>query len=183
MLCPCLLLTFRQLVLFTGRKYETIPSHINTVSPLYRAICDLFKDEKSSLKDYAIAVTDSSHPLTRAQPERQWSAETNRFDVQTDDTDGKKEQEEYGAVIYPDNIEVPFSLSLESMAELEQFCAALPVKALDTPDDRPNGHARDHIDVFVCVRTRPRTASFCVILADGNLCPSSDTRGQGLPVW
>lgn len=136
-------------MLFTGRPYDTLPSHIDAVSPLYKAILERAKAATNPLSSYALAVTDSSHPST-SKPSTTWHQNANRFDQPTPD------QEAYGAVIYPDRISLPFAVTQASIAsgKLEDFHSSLQ-KSLINEDLDVLGTAKavKEIDVFVCVST------------------------------
>lgn len=140
---------YRHLVLFTGRPYDTLPSHIDAVSPLYKAITDRLKDATSPLATYALAVTDSSHPLT-SKTITPWEKNANRFDIKP-----LTQDEAYGAVIYPDRISVPFALTRDGVTDqqLDEFCKTLPPAGILESGDADSLQPRDNnsIDVFVCV--------------------------------
>lgn len=140
----------RHLVIFSGRKYETLPSHINAVSPLYEDIVARMQDSASPLSKYALAVTDASHPAT-TPPKTEWDGNANRFDK----PDRNAEEESYGAVVYPDRKQVPFPITQETVNArlLDGFLQGLPpqevsdqVKKVDLASRRS-----PDIDVFVCV--------------------------------
>ena len=104
----------------------------------------------SPLSSYALAVTDSTHPLT-GKNLTPWDKDANRFDPKTSVPD-----EEYGAVVYPDRISLPFALTEESIAneQLDQFCSSLPVAGVAEKEvvfDRHPSNTQN-LDVFVCVR-------------------------------
>lgn len=104
----------------------------------------------SPLSSYALAVTDSTHPLT-GKNLTPWDKDANRFDPKTSVPD-----EEYGAVVYPDRISLPFALTEERIAneQLETFCKSLPAAGIaenEASVDRRSSTTQN-IDVFICVR-------------------------------
>lgn len=146
-------------MLFTGRSFDTIPSHIDTVSPLYRRIVARMKDPESPLSRYALAVTDSS-ALKTEKSALAWQQEANRFDLPDRSERG---DEAYGGVIYPDGVEIPFALTEDAVAtkQLDNFCGTLSSPAgLHNPGlGAPRFAANGEIDVFVCVRLPSPAAS------------------------
>jgi hypothetical protein len=140
----------RHLVIFSGRKYETLPSHINAVSPLYEDIVARMQDTASPLSKYALAVTDASHPST-VPPKKQWDGNANRFDK----PDHNAEEESYGAVVYPDRKEVPFPLTQETVNKrlLDGFLQGLPSQEISDEVNKVALASKrsPDIDVFVCV--------------------------------
>lgn len=149
----------RHLVLFSGRKYDTLPSHINTVSPLYEQIVARMQDAESPLSEYALAVTDSSHAKT-SPPKKQWDGQANRFDKPESSSDA--EEEAYGAVVYPDRKSPPFPITIDNVksGKLDRFLGELPAKKiiekLEDVDKlrlakEMSSPSVPEIDVFVCV--------------------------------
>ena len=140
-------------MLFTGRQYDTLPSHIESASPVYKAISTRISDRNSSLNGYALAVTDSLHEFTKT-PRVPWNGDVSRFD----EPPAEHEAEEYGAVVYPDRLEVPFGVSSESLesGQLERFCASLPQCSISSNDAESQlkmsagSVANANIDLFVC---------------------------------
>lgn len=104
----------------------------------------------SPLSSYALAVTDSTHPLT-GKNLTPWDKDANRFSPKP-----AKQDELYGAIVYPDRISLPFALTEKSIAneQLEAFCKSLPAAGMAeneaSVDRRPS--TTQNIDVFVCVR-------------------------------
>lgn len=144
----------RHIVLFTGRNYDTIPSHINAVSPLYEQLVAKMQDAASPLNSYALAVTDATHRHTQVSEEDQWDVNANRFDKPAYDTSAK---EAYGAVVYPDRREVPFPITDEAIRSnsLDKFLSSLDdnVGEGQAAEFSEESHVdkADDIDVFVCV--------------------------------
>ena len=140
---------YRHLVLFTGRPYNTLPSHIESVSPLYKAILK----QGTELQDYALAITDSTHISTQGT-QISWRGDTSRFEKPSEDQNA----EAYGAVIYPDRIEVPFAITMATVAngKLREFCKSLSVapirdnfqESMFIPEVSP---VKSHdVDIFIC---------------------------------
>lgn len=164
-------------MLFTGRKFDTIPSHIDTVSPLYREIIERAKTEKA-YEGYLLGVTDATHSLT-APSKIAWQAEVNRFDAPSE----QNQQEAYGAVVYPDRIAVPFALSLENLksGRLEEWCTTLSERRIDdsSASGRLDTSKPEAIDVFVCVSHVFLTK---VVAGSSVKLSISDTRRPRLPM-
>jgi hypothetical protein len=150
----------RHLVLFTGRRYETIPSHINVVSPLYEDIVARMQDAKSPLSKYALAVTDSKHTHTKPAF-KEWNGQANQFDKP--DRSNDAEEEAYGAVVYPDRQSLPFPITEESIRsrKLDDYLNTLPpfevaetpglsvYKPLMSPSHIPDG-AGEMLKLSIC---------------------------------
>lgn len=145
----------RHLVIFSGRKYDTLPSHINTTSRLYEQIVERMQDAESPLSKMALAVTDASHPCT-SPPEKKWNGKANRFDEPERGPDA--EDESYGAVVYPDRVSLPFPITQESVENriLEGFLHGLPSRSIaEKIEDKTTTElvtrTSPEIDVYVCV--------------------------------
>ncbi|KAK9899800.1 hypothetical protein P389DRAFT_4199 [Cystobasidium minutum MCA 4210] len=144
----------RHLVIFSGRKYDTLPSHINTTSRLYEQIVERMQDAESPLSKMALAVTDASHPCT-SPPEKKWNGKANRFDEPERGPDA--EDESYGAVVYPDRVSLPFPITQESVENriLEGFLHGLPSRSIaEKIEDKTTTElvtrTSPEIDVYVC---------------------------------
>ncbi|KAL7009310.1 hypothetical protein EMMF5_000940 [Cystobasidiomycetes sp. EMM_F5] len=140
------------LVLFTGRKYDSIPSHVDSVSPIYRQLAERIKDPNSPLRSYALALTDSSAKHTTPATQ-QWNPATIRFEKPS--TKGDSQREQYGIVIYPDRLQVPFEVTEESIStgQLEDFCHTIPPRQISnsTKDKTEQAETlRQDLDIFVC---------------------------------
>lgn len=128
------------------------------------------QDASSPLQGFALAVTDSSHPLTR-EHELAWQGDKNRFEGPSN---GIEEQEGYGAVIYPDRVEVPFEISGATVSnrQFESFLQTLPkseISEATEPQDlvqQGDYKANDDIDIFVCVSSYLVVTCICADMLD-----------------
>ncbi|GAA97591.1 uncharacterized protein L969DRAFT_94733 [Mixia osmundae IAM 14324] len=130
----------RHLILFTGRDDSTWPSHIDKVSPLYRSLNRLTSVPAMS-RSGTISVNISSTKLsglTRSAG-KPWDPTVSKVDKEV--SEDQAGTEEYGAVIYPEMLEVPFPLSMATLSDFQAFYESLVL---------PEARDVDKKHIFVC---------------------------------
>ena len=136
----------RQVVLFTGRDYASFQSRFEDQSPLYRALTQRVQDKDGALFGCNIAVTNATLADTGLQ-------------ASTAPTENSASGESFDAVIYPERIALPFTLTSASVesGRVDDFISNLPRQSLVTSIDsctqkeRRDLQSTSPVDIYVCV--------------------------------
>ncbi|TNY21038.1 Sucrase/ferredoxin-like-domain-containing protein [Rhodotorula diobovata] len=141
----------RHLLIHTPHRATSWPSHLDSVSPLYRALAHRWANNPK-LADIAFNFTDAG----TGQVEQEWDPTRGKFEEPPADAP----QEHYSATLYPDFLSLP-SISLSSLDALESQLVSLPPApsfpvSPPSPSPSPSSTAsptppRTHI--FICTHS------------------------------
>ncbi|GAA5854128.1 hypothetical protein JCM8547_008239 [Rhodosporidiobolus lusitaniae] len=141
----------RHLLIHTPHPDSTWPSHLDSVSPLYRTLGQRWaKSDSKELRELGFNFTDAGKGAER----KEWDKEIGRFERPEEGG----EEEVYSATLYPDFIDFP-TFSLSSLPDFEFLFTSLSPAPSLMPSPSSPAHApsstptskRTHI--FVCTHS------------------------------
>ncbi|GAA5905883.1 uncharacterized protein JCM6883_002483 [Sporobolomyces salmoneus] len=131
----------RHLVIHTPHPASTWPSHLESISPLYRELGKRWsKDER--FKDVGFGVSEGGNRNVDTRTE-EWDKRKSKFEAPKE---GETE-EVYSATLYPDFVRFP-QFSLSSLAKFESKFDSLPSRPIAPSSASTSAPARTHI--YVC---------------------------------
>ncbi|GAA5871484.1 hypothetical protein JCM16303_000768 [Sporobolomyces ruberrimus] len=136
----------RHLVIHTPQRSTAWPSHLESVSPLYKHLGEKWsKSSETRLKELGFGVSEGGDKAT-GQSEV-WDPSKSKFDQPpTNINDGSEEV--YSATLYPDFLHFS-EFSLSSLPSFEQSFLSLPPPTPSTSTSSPSSEARS-THIYVC---------------------------------
>ncbi|GAA5962766.1 hypothetical protein JCM3765_001507 [Sporobolomyces pararoseus] len=134
----------RHLVIHTPHASSTWPSHLESVSPLYKELGKRFGTE-ARYKGVGFGMSEGGSLRTDGSEVEKWDPKRSKFD--SPDSKESSQEEVYSATLYPDFKHFP-SFSISSLPSFEKAFDSLPSSGSPPSTSSPPKNPRTHI--YVC---------------------------------